>query len=56
MEATSMVLGKEGTSLQGKLVTVDNKGFCRLYNIDTGEQIKEINAKYKEMNIVQLRP
>ena len=41
MQATSMVIGQEGTPLQGKLVTVDNKGFCRLSNIDTGEKIKE---------------
>ena len=36
-----MVIGQEGTPLQGKLVTVDNKGCCRLSNVDTGEQIKE---------------
>ena len=36
-----MVVGRKGTALDEKLVTIDTKGHCRLSNIETGEQIKE---------------
>ena len=48
LEATCMVVGREGTPLEAKLVTVDIQGYCRLSNIDTGEKVRETKVNSKE--------